>query len=59
VEENGIAMLVMGAHGHRGLDDLVFGQTVSAVRLTVTMPVRVVRRHGRERARRSRHPVMD
>jgi len=35
VEENGIDMLVMGSHGHRGLDDLVFGQTVSAVRHAV------------------------
>jgi manganese transport protein len=55
VEETGIDMLVMGSHGHRGLDDLVFGQTVSAVRHAVDIPVLVVRSLGRERAQRSRH----
>ena len=53
----GIDMLIMGSHGHRGLDDLVFGQTVSAVRHAVDIPVLVVRSYGRERAQRSRHPV--
>jgi manganese transport protein len=53
VRENGIDMLVMGSHGHRGLDDLVFGQTVSAVRHALDIPVLVVRSHGRERALRS------
>jgi manganese transport protein len=55
VGESGIDMLVMGSHGHRGLDDLVFGQTVSAVRHAVDIPVLVVRSYGRERAQRSRH----
>ena len=58
VEETGIDMLVMGSHGHRGLDDLVFGQTVSAVRHAVDIPVLVVRSYGRERAQRSRHGSM-
>jgi manganese transport protein len=53
VAEIGIDMLVMGSHGHRGLDDLVFGQTVSAVRHAIAIPVLVVRSHGRERAQRS------
>ena len=53
VEEIGIDMLIMGSHGHRGLDDLVFGQTVSAVRHALDIPVLVVRSHGRERALRS------
>jgi manganese transport protein len=53
VDETGIGMLVMGSHGHRGLDDLVFGQTVSAVRHAVDIPVLVVRSYGRERAQRS------
>jgi manganese transport protein len=53
VEAAGIDMLVMGSHGHRGLDDLVHGQTVSAVRHAVAIPVLVVRSHGRERAQRT------
>jgi len=53
VAEIGIDMLVMGSHEHRGLDDLVFGQTVSAVRHAIAIPVLVVRSHGRERAQRS------
>ena len=32
VNEAGIDLLIMGSHGHGGIDDLVFGQTVSAVR---------------------------
>ena len=54
VDETGIDMLIMGSHGHRGLDDLVFGQTVSAVRHAIDIPVLVVRSYGRERAQRSR-----
>ena len=46
VNEAGIDMLVMGSHGHRGLDDLVFGQTVSAVRHALNIPVMVVRSYG-------------
>ena len=53
VDTAGIDMLVMGSHGHRGMDDLVFGQTVSAVRHAVEIPVLVVRSYGRERAQRS------
>jgi manganese transport protein len=57
VEEIGIDMLIMGSHGHRGLDDLVFGQTVSAVRHAIDIPVLVVRSYGREKAQRSRHGI--
>jgi manganese transport protein len=57
VEEIGIDMLIMGSHGHRGLDDLVFGQTVSAVRHAIDIPVLVVRSYGRERAQRSRRGI--
>ncbi|MEJ2040494.1 MAG: universal stress protein, partial [Desulfosarcinaceae bacterium] len=53
VEDLGLDMLVMGSHGHRGLDDLVFGQTVSSVRHAVTIPVLVVRSYGSEKAQRS------
>jgi nucleotide-binding universal stress UspA family protein len=55
VADIGIDMLIMGSHGHRGLDDLVFGQTVSTVRHAIDIPALVVRSYGRERAQRSRH----
>ena len=35
-------LIVMGAHGHRGLKDLFFGNTINAVRHEVSMPVLVV-----------------
>jgi manganese transport protein len=35
-------LIVMGAHGHRGLKDLVFGNTINAVRHQVEAPVLVV-----------------
>jgi manganese transport protein len=35
-------MLVMGAHGHRGLKDLILGQTVDTVRHNVDIPVLIV-----------------
>ena len=54
VAETGVDMLIMGSHGHRGLDDLVYGQTVSAVRHAIDIPVLVVRSYGREQAQRSR-----
>jgi len=41
--ELGLDMLVMGAHGHRGWQDLVFGETVHGVRHSLTIPVMVVR----------------
>jgi len=41
--ENKLDLLVMGAHGHKGLKDLIFGTTVESVRHKVTIPVLVVR----------------
>ena len=35
-------LIVMGAHGHRGVKDLIFGNTINAVRHEVTAPVLVV-----------------
>ena len=35
-------LIVMGAHGHRGLKDLIFGNTINAVRHEVSAPVLVV-----------------
>jgi manganese transport protein len=43
VEEVNVQLLVMGAHGHAGLKDLVFGSTVDAVRHKVKIPILVVR----------------
>jgi manganese transport protein len=36
-------LLVMGAHGHKGIKDLVFGSTVDAVRHNVKIPVLIVK----------------
>ena len=35
-------LIVMGAHGHRGLKDLIFGTTINAVRHRVAAPILVV-----------------
>ncbi len=43
VNEHRADLLVMGAHGHRALKDLVFGTTVGAVRHAVKVPVLIVR----------------
>lgn len=42
-KKNDLELLVMGAHGHRGLKDLILGTTVNAVRHKVTIPVLIVR----------------
>jgi len=41
--ELGLDMLIMGAHGHTGWKDLVFGETIRGVRHALTIPVVVVR----------------
>jgi len=43
VNEKGADLLVMGAHGHKTLKDLIFGTTIEAVRHAVKIPVLVVR----------------
>ena len=42
VEELGLDLIVLGAHGHKGLSDLVFGETVTHVRHTVPIPIFIV-----------------
>jgi manganese transport protein len=37
-------LIVMGAHGHKGLKDLIFGTTISAVRHNLKIPLLVVRK---------------
>ncbi len=41
--QNKLELLVMGAHGHKGLKDLIFGTTVNAVRHKVNIPVFIVK----------------
>ena len=41
--KNEFELLVMGAHGHKGLKDLIFGTTVDAVRHKVNIPVLIIR----------------
>ncbi len=36
-------LVVMGAHGHRGLKDLIFGATINAVRHEIEAPLLIVR----------------
>ena len=40
--ENSADMLVIGAHGHTGLKDFIYGQTVNSVRHELKIPVLVV-----------------
>lgn len=42
-KETDIELLVMGAHGHKGLKDLILGTTVNSVRHKVSIPVLIVR----------------
>ncbi len=42
VKENKADMLVIGAHGHSGIKDLLYGQTIDAVRHDLKIPVLVV-----------------
>ena len=39
-------LVVMGAHGHRGLQDLFFGRTIDGVRHALDVPVLIVRPPG-------------
>jgi len=42
VNENDMDLLVMGAHGHKGLKDIVFGTTVDSVRHKIDIPIFIV-----------------
>jgi manganese transport protein len=46
-QEKGVDLVVMGGHGHRGLLDIVYGQTISGVRHGLKIPVVTVRDKGR------------
>jgi manganese transport protein len=36
-------LVIMGAHGHKGIQDLIFGQTINAVRHDLDVPLLIVR----------------
>jgi len=42
-DKNKLELLVMGAHGHQGIKDLILGTTVNSVRHKVSIPVLIVR----------------
>ncbi len=42
-------LVVMGAHGHKGIQDLVFGRTIDGVRHALDAPILIVRDEGRPR----------
>jgi manganese transport protein len=42
VKEENIDMLVIGAHGHTGLKDFIYGETVNTVRHELRIPVLIV-----------------
>ena len=43
VKEKQLELLVMGAHGHKGLSDLIFGTTVNSVRHKVNIPILIIK----------------
>jgi manganese transport protein len=42
VTDNRVDMLVMGAHGHNGIKDYIFGETIESVRHKLNIPVLIV-----------------
>lgn len=42
IHENGADLLVIGAHGHTGLKDFIYGETVNSVRHELKIPVLIV-----------------
>ena len=42
VKESNADMLIVGVHGHRGVKDLIYGQTVNSVRHDLKIPVLMV-----------------
>jgi nucleotide-binding universal stress UspA family protein len=43
-EEEAVDLIAMATHGHRGVSDVIHGQTVEAVRHKARMPVLLLRR---------------
>lgn len=43
VKMKDLDLLVMGAHGHKGISDLIFGTTVETVRHNVNIPILIIK----------------
>lgn len=43
VKTKDLDLLVMGAHGHKGISDLIFGTTVDTVRHNVNIPILIIK----------------
>ena len=43
INKNNVEIVVMGAHGHKGIKDIIFGSTVEQVRHNVKVPVFIVK----------------
>ena len=43
VKDKKVELLVMGAHGHKGLSDLIFGTTLESVRHHVNIPILIIK----------------
>lgn len=43
VKLKNLDLLVMGAHGHKGISDLIFGTTVDTVRHNVNIPIMIIK----------------
>ena len=43
-EKESIDFLVVGGHGHRGISDLIHGDTISSVRHGLKIPVLAIRK---------------
>lgn len=43
VKKEKLDLLVMGAHGHKGISDLIFGTTVDTVRHNVNIPILIIK----------------
>jgi len=39
-------LIVMGAHGHKGLKDIIFGTTINSLRHRLNIPLMIVRERG-------------
>jgi len=48
-EEQAVDLIAMATHGHRGVSDVIHGQTVDAVRHRVKMPVLLLRKKTEDR----------
>ncbi|MCH5598351.1 universal stress protein [Niabella ginsengisoli] len=45
INESKAELLVIGAHGHKGIKDLIYGETINNVRHLISIPVFVVQTH--------------